>query len=916
MPESPPPPAPEFWKRKLAAFLHDPPHKPFDLRSHEDARKSFWAEVGLSQTDFYELFERPDDHWAAAADRMIFPDATKSKVSTDWKADADCAFHHPLCGTKLIAKDFLRSPAEAEEMLHAALQGCGIQDGQDDDQKLWRAWRHWPENAARKKGHFAYLAADTRVPNHTLWHHNGMVSALNGCGEDCAFLLFQIGPVQDFIQQARSTRDLWAGSCLLSYLIAKGMFALSQAIGPDSVVYPQLRGVPLIDWLGQCADAQFWNDELRASHKDGGVRSELTTPNLPNRFLAVVPSSGNAPDGQSLIALVTNAIRAAWREISDSVHEAIDSRMKDRFPHWAMFWKEQTDRFPVIDCVLHPWADTVQVLQDAGRGAPPLHGGWEKHPLKQAIIWATEKIDPKHFDARCYHSKSWKEGEAWRSQLLNAEGRNLPEGELPFIKNKGFYWALHYAATEWRFSAVKNARATAAWAPLTKLNDPERKVEKDHLDGRSEVLGGEGHNAFWRAMREATWGDDDTSKGATLFKGSQEYGALTTIKRLYPHVWMKQALDTQVPRFESVQDIAEGIEADSELPNGPKYYAILAMDGDSMGEWVSGSRTPPWKHILSGDAEDEKTPLGYFATHWGKGWEEVRSPLTPSFHASLSEALGNFSLYCAGQIVKAFDGQLIYAGGDDVLAMLPAAKAVDCAIALQLVFRGKNPATNSAPQSVQEAIAPLFDFPAEGFIQCKQGIGKGDHCRPNWPLMVMGPKATASVGIAIGHVRSPMQDIIQAAREAEAAAKKVPDKGALCLRVLKRSGESVQFATRFDSGALDVWAELEAYRQQQSGRFIYRFLQKMKPMLITVHEGQPDWEPDWQKGDLNLLDIAQAELAHTLQQQTELSALEAREKARDWLTKLASLSPTDFLHLWMARAFLNRLTPKGEDTDA
>ncbi len=912
----------DFWKRKLAAFLHDPPHKPFKIAGHEDARKSFWAEVGLTQEEFYQLFDRPDDHWAAAADRMIFPDAAKSKVSTHWQADADFAFHHPLGGAPLTAQDFIRTPAEAEEMLHAALQGCGIQDAQDWDQKFWRVWRHWPENAARKKSHFAYLAADTRIPHHTLWHHNGMVSALNGCGEDCAFLLLQIGPVQDFIQQARSTRDLWAGSFLLSFLIARGMFALAQAVGPESIVYPQLRGVPLVDWFGQCAGAQYWSDAMRASHKDSrNVRTELLTPNLPNRFLALVPSSGKAPDGRCLITLVSGAIRDAWSEIAASVHDAIDTRMKDRFPEWNLYWDEQIARFPVVDAVLHPWADTKQVLADAANATPPLHGGWSNHPLNQAITWATQKIDQNHFDARCYHHKSWKEVDTWRSQLLNADGKNLAEGEPPFISNKGFYWALHYAATEWRFAAVKNARATDAWAPLQQISDSRRKVEKDHLDGRSEVLGGEKHEAFWQAMREASWGEDDTSKGATLFKGSQEYGALTTIKRLYPHVRMRAALDTQVPRFESVQDIAEAIEAENELSTGPKYYAILAMDGDSMGEWVSGSRTPLWKDILSGDAADETTPLGYFAARWGQGWEGVRSPLTPSFHAALSEALGNFSLYCAGQIVEAFGGQLIYAGGDDVLAMLPAATAVDCAIALQLVFRGKDPAKNAAPSTVQKVIASLFDFPAEGFVRCKLGTGKGDHCRPSWPLMVMGPQATASVGIAIGHVRSPMQDIIQAAREAEHAAKKVPGKGALCLRVLKRSGESVQFATRFDDHALDVWDEMEAYRQQQSGRFIYRYLQNMKPLLLA--SGDPSdqsdpsalspWEKTWTPG---LLDIAQAELTHAISQHTDTKGNAAHAKAQAWRDKLQTLAPADFLHFWMARAFLNRLTAKGEDTES
>jgi len=36
-----------------------------------------------------------------------------------------------------------------------------------------------------------------------------------------ALLKFQIGPVQEFIAQARSTRDLWSGSFLISWMMAK-----------------------------------------------------------------------------------------------------------------------------------------------------------------------------------------------------------------------------------------------------------------------------------------------------------------------------------------------------------------------------------------------------------------------------------------------------------------------------------------------------------------------------------------------------------------------------------------------------------------------------------------------------------------------------------------------------------------------
>jgi len=851
---------------------------------------------------------------------MIFPHSRTSRVRTDWKTDSDCAFHHPLGGERLTSDTIQRSAAAAEGQLHAAQQRVGILDGDSWEGRWWKTWRLWPETSARKHPLLAYLEADTRIPHHTMWHHNGLVSALSGCGERCAFLLFQIGPVQDFIQQARTTRDLWAGSFLLSYLIARGMFALAKKVGPECIVYPQLRGVPLIDWFGR--EEGFWPDELRASYRDRhGLRTELLTPSLPNRFLAVVPGDGKIHDGVDLAGLVSAEIRVAWNEIAGEVHAAIAARMDESCPEWDRYWHEQVDRFPVIDYAIHPWGPTKEVLAQAEQGTPPLHGGWERHPLRNAITWATEKIDQTDLDPRCYKHRSWQEGDNWNSQLLGPDDKPLPPGQKPGIDNPGFAWPLHYAHAEWRFAAAKNARVTNQWTALKNLGDEQRHVEKDHLDGRNEVLGGHRHEDFWTAMRGTTWGEEEAEKGTLLFKGQQEYGALTAIKRLFPYVWMKKekALDTRAPKFDSVHDIAEAIDAETELPYGPKYYAILAMDGDGMGEWVSGTRTPRWSKILSGEENDPSTPLGYFAGHWGQGWDELHAPLTPSFHAALSEALGNFSLYCAGQVVEAFGGQIIYSGGDDVLAMFPAAGAVDCAVALQIVFRGLDPAAPEAHASrrVQKELAKLFEFPAAGFIQCKKGTGKGEHTRPSWPLMVMGPMATASVGLAIGHVRSPMQDTIQAAREAEEAAKKVEEgnkkKGALCLRVLKRSGEAVEIAARFDSGVWAVWDELGEYRGRQSGRFIYRFLQKIKPLLAEVRGGTLGWEESLSCDGIELAPVIEAELADSLARQSELELKRpaARKLARGWMERLAPLDPKGHMHFWMARAFLNRLDQRG-----
>jgi CRISPR-associated protein Cmr2 len=372
------------------------------------------------------------------------------------------------------------------------------------------------------------------------------------------------------------------------------------------------------------------------------------------------------------------------------------------------------------------------------------------------------------------------------------------------------------------------------------------------------------------------------------------------------------------------------------------------MDGDDMGQWVSGVKTPPLKDVLADKA------WNYFAH--GKdglgGWkpdkaggleaERVQRPLGPGYHAALSEALSNFGLYCAGQIVNAFGGQLIYAGGDDVVALLPAQNALDCANALQLAFRGQLP--EDAPASVKRVLrwtpentAGLFEFPAPGFIVCRQGAGEREQLRPNWPLMVPGPRATASTGIAIGHVHAPMQDTIQAARDAEASAKRIKDKGAFCLRILKRSGESAEFAARWQildkpqTMVADVWADLEANNDRLTGHFPYRYLQLLRPLLTASGKlADEGWEPGWTR---TLIESVEAELRHVHYQQNESSETRdvkqrrAAEQAARWVRALIgdpnaadepgfqpALTPRGFVHFWMAWAFVKRTSEPNQQS--
>ena len=70
-------PNPEYWRRKLSAFLHDSPDKVISLLDHEDRALSLAQAEGFDPS---ETARRESDHAASAADRLPWP---KSKFGTE-----------------------------------------------------------------------------------------------------------------------------------------------------------------------------------------------------------------------------------------------------------------------------------------------------------------------------------------------------------------------------------------------------------------------------------------------------------------------------------------------------------------------------------------------------------------------------------------------------------------------------------------------------------------------------------------------------------------------------------------------------------------------------------------------------------------------------------------------------------------
>ncbi|PMP81111.1 MAG: hypothetical protein C0175_06055 [Caldisericum exile] len=204
---------------------------------------------------------------------------------------------------------------------------------------------------------------------------------------------------------------------------------------------------------------------------------------------------------------------------------------------------------------------------------------------------------------------------------------------------------------------------------------------------------------------------------------------------------------------------------------------ILLMDGDQMGKWISGQKAPKWEESFSDFTLNHNT----FKNLIDEGFLRSQRFVYPAYHRAITSALTNFTTY-VDEIVSKHGGLLIYAGGDDVMAFLPAFEVFACADELRKAFCGKD--------------LKLKDVEfKDGFI-FKSGTPVSQ---------VMGLNASMSAGIAVGHYEYPLSELLKYAREAEHKAKENKEskedegRNAFALYTVRRSGQISFSSSKWDS---------------------------------------------------------------------------------------------------------------------
>lgn len=838
------------WTLKIIALLHDPPGKTLGLGGHQ--RRAFeLMERVIGQDEFRKRFNKgaseltrrdfestPEgnlikeaDRIASAIDRAAFPNQARLESP---EFTNNLQVRHPFCGQPLplqasqIPQDWV-----AEDILNFV-------SGQPDPQKKYLAlWRVLPWLSSNPI--VRLLPPDTRILDHTLWAHLDVSSGLVSALPNVAMLQVAIGPVQTFIYEARRTQDLWMGSYLLSFLAWAGIKVIAQTYGPDVVLYPSLRGHPWVDrWL---------RDEL-GPLPPSVFTGDITIAATPNKFVALLP----AQDACSVAKEVSNAIRNQWREIAETVRR--DFPGGPRSGTWEAIWRRQIERedWPQIYWSIVLWPDTNAYPLDDGAkealrrveaclGAQPLRQdrlrlyqqSWAQGVNVGTMYDALYELLTSAMDAR-KHSRDFPPAEEDGEKCTVSPSLSaLRTAEKQSRKDVRQYWQevaaelrkqgrAHELAADGRerlsaivavkrfaqrsyfdqqhqirlyFPSTSRVAAVPFYRELFKQLPQNEKLSgalREHLESL-QALGYP--TVSGEAAREALPGlQKDLEQLPEALRGDAERMLAYEADVLYPERLEPRLLEREY----GISDREASLSAQKtcralrqELGIAPSaYYAILLMDGDDMGKWLSGkhAKMPAFGEVMHPDVLPKFGSLPS-ALDWDKALKAPR-PLAANLHASLSAALSTFALRCVRWVVEERHfGRVVYAGGDDVLALLPLTEAVPAARELYALFTGYAEVRNGDLRIKTES---------NGFLQWEDEI-----------LLMPGPNITLSAGMAIAHHLYPLDAALAAARAAERVAKHVPNKAAIAVTVLKRSGETITVRSR--------WQDLGTRFEEVVGHF-------------------------------------------------------------------------------------------------
>ncbi len=770
-----------LWQDKIKAFFHDPPDKALILfhKSHEEKRDKILEELSLK----YDKRLDPADHIASAMQRLDIP--------SNYRMDKGGCNNH-ICfkgASKPVFKHTLSGYSENLEKIRDFITTYGYEKALDEygfnpkivkeflDKNNWKKtyfslWRLLPE-----KYPLGYiLPADTRIPDHSIWDHLDVTAAISSCLGDLGLFSLKIPAVQEFISHSRKLSDLWASSHIFSLLLFEGIKEVIGELGPDVVIYPQLRGNPLLD----C----YIKSELSIENIIPD-KNKIKIANLPNTFLCFIPLSR----AEEYKERCKNAIKKKWKEISKKVKEYLN---KIKIKPNEELWNSQIEKSLSV-VVAHTEFFNLDSYEKVKNGLSS--DVKEKQDRWLSFVEKLERTNYGHFYFPTYallgviltqSSRLW---DAWEEEPITGKKclmcglRNAIVGRVDGDIYQ--YWEddtwndIEIKDKIWKNVLKEGERLCAVcltkriYTEVFKEEFKEFKAKSPEFKSVVEIAGRD----FIRNVE-----DDEDFK---LLKD-------VDIELIYEHEWKsdekKKTTIRQLELVEKREEIENKLENWWKAFGRPnKYYAILMMDGDRIGKTIFGETLPNFGDFFH---PIFKTKI----MEWEKGEDlsNMKRILSPSVHIAISRAMKNFSIYKVPEIVEENYGFLVYSGGDDVLALFPTDKVLNAAKELQEFFK-----------------KDFYEIEVNGEKRKVMGLGK---------------YASMSAGIVFAHYKYPLYDGIEKVREAEKRAKNEYGRNAFYMTFIKRSGELFSAGGKWNFVG-DFTPIVEAIRTDKiSHRFIYDFL--------------------------------------------------------------------------------------------
>ncbi|CQR53497.1 type III-B CRISPR-associated protein Cas10/Cmr2 [Paenibacillus riograndensis] len=493
-------------------------------------------------------------------------------------------------------------------------------------------------------------------------------------------MLISIGPVQEFIAQARKTRDLWFGSHLLSEISKEAARRLAEAHNAR-MIFPYIHKEKIAYGL----------DDLKVA----------------NKVLAIVPTN----DPKAVALDVRRAVVTKWLGYANKAKEELGSGIIG--PMWERQVKDFIE-FYAVWSELESEEKYAEVLQQTEQLMAARKTLRDFRPNEPADLFGDDKSG----------LDSGRESVLKPSQYMSYAGFG--------IKHKETLDAISLVKRLSRFTVDKKEFKSVCDVAFQQFRDELGASRNQWMKTAVDEYYRDLKHKYGTALKLT--GSDLQSYKSEMFYTSRVEEAVVELA-----AEMKKPIN-RVKQLEITQNILTSLEElyGKILKEPTPYYALVVGDGDRMGD-------------------------------------ALRKMKTPAEHQSFTEHLSGFASEVERIVFKDdIKGQMIYSGGDDLMALLPVHRCLAAAQEIRQAFT--NTMTLALPDEDQ---------------------------RP-----------TLSVGIAIVHMFEPLEDSLLIARAAEALAKVRRDE--LAIHFQKRSGsEEMRVSLPFSENPVNTIVKLQSlYRNR------------------------------------------------------------------------------------------------------